>query len=72
MALTGCVCDLHTQHKYKCGIVRSCQVVADQPTYTMLDRDKAETKGTGNVGNQVDQDKDATAIFESVVQVDTR
>ena len=70
--LTGCICDLHTQYKHESGIVRSCQIVADQPTDAMLSWNKAEAKGASKVGNQVDQNEDAASVIETVIQEDTR
>lgn len=68
---TSRVCDLHTQHKHKCSVVRSCEIVADQPAYAMLGWDEAEAKSTSKVGQQEYQDEDTTAVLETVIQEDT-
>lgn len=71
MTLTSSVGHLHTQNEYKCSIVWTCQVIANQATHTVFDGNKAKTKGAGKVRNQEDEDKNASSIFEAVVEVDT-
>lgn len=70
MSFTSGVGHLHTQNEYKRSIVWTCQVVANQATYTVFDGNKAKTKGAGKVRNQEDEDENTSSIFEAVVQVD--
>lgn len=65
------VCNLHTQDKDERGIIRSGQVIADQPSNMMLGRNKTEPKSASQVWNEEYKDEDTSSVFEAIVQKDT-
>jgi hypothetical protein len=71
MPLTSCVGNLHTQDEYKCSVIWASKVVANQATHTVLDWNKSKTERASQVWNQEDEHKDASSVFEAVVQIDT-
>lgn len=72
--LLGVACrirNLHTQDHNESCVIRPCQVVADQAADRLICRHEAQTEGTGDVGEEEDEDEDAASVFEAVIEIDT-
>lgn len=60
--------NLHAEHQHKRRIVRPRQVVAQQAANLAVKRHKPQPKGSHQVGDQEDEDEDAAAVLEAVVE----
>lgn len=69
MELTRRVRNLHTQDQDECRVVWPGQIVADQSTYSLVERDIIQSKGTSQVGYEKEQNEHASSVLETVIEV---
>lgn len=61
---------MQTQYQDKGGIVRTGEIVADQPAGFVIHAEKSQSKGSGDVGEQEDDDEEASLVGETIVEED--
>lgn len=70
-ARTSSIGSLHAQNKDKSCIVWASKIVRDQPPDFLIHWSEAKRKGATNIGNQEDNDEEATSVLEAVIEEDT-
>lgn len=65
---TSCVGSLHAQNHDKSGIVRPCQIVADQSASLTFRGKESKAKRSRDVGEEEYDDKSTTSVEKAVVE----